>query len=148
MKLSQFSKNAILLLTILTFSPVIYAASDDDEAEKKCFKPKFRDFLPADKSEVAPKSAISFHINHLADPLHVTASAKKIPMKVEVVDKKTFFFVKATLPDELTEGYARIHVQAKASEGECIGEDGWLLKISNNAAEQTASTPNPEKAAH
>lgn len=147
MKLSHFWKNAILLLTILTIPSLAFAASDDEEAEKKCFKPKFRDFSPADKSEVAPKSAISFHINHLADPLHVTASAKKIPMKVEVVDKKTFFYVKATLPDELTEGYARIHVQAKASEGECVGEDGWLLKINNNAAEQTANTSNPEKAA-
>ena len=79
MKLSQFWKNAILLLTVLTFTPIAFAASDDDEFEKKCFKPKFRDFYPADKSEVAPKSAISFHINHLADPLHVKASAKKYP---------------------------------------------------------------------
>jgi hypothetical protein len=144
MKLSQFWKHAILLLSVLTFSPLVLAASDDDEAEKKCFKPKFRDFSPADKSEVAPKSAISFHINHLADPLHVKASAKKIPMKVEVVDKKTFFYVKATLPDELTEGYARIHVEAKASEGECIGEDGWLLKINSGAPEKTANA-SPEK---
>lgn len=144
MKLSRFWKNAILLLSVLTFSPQVLAASDDDEAEKKCFKPKFRDFSPADKSEVAPKSAISFHINHLADPLHVKASAKKIPMKVEVVDKKTFFYVKATLPDELTEGYARIHVEAKASEGECIGEDGWLLKINSGAPEKTANA-SPEK---
>ena len=144
MKLSQFWKNAILLLTVLTFTPIAFAASDDDESEKKCFKPKFRDFSPADKSEVAPKSTISFHINHLADPLHVKASAKKIPMKVEVVDKKNFFHVKATLPDELTEGYARIHVEAKASEGECIGEDGWLLKINSGAPEKTANA-SPEK---
>jgi hypothetical protein len=65
-------------------------------------------------------------------------------MKVEVVDKKTFFYVKATLPDELTEGYARIHVEAKASEGECIGEDGWLLKINSGAPEKTAKA-SPEK---
>lgn len=144
MKLSKFWKNAILLLATLAVTQPAFAAADDDESEKKCIKPKFRDFSPADKSEASPKSAISFHINYFADPLHVKASAKKIPMKVEVVDKKTFYYVSAKLPEELKDGYARIHVEAKSSEGDCVGEDGWLLKIKDGVS---ASTPvaKPEK---
>ncbi len=146
MKPSQSWKNVVLLLGAMAFSQTAPAASEDDEMEKKCIKPKFRDFLPADKSEVPPKSAISFHINHMADPLHVSASAKKIPMKVEVVDKHTFYYVTAKLPAELTDGYARIHVEAKSSEGDCVGEDGWLIKIQGDAP-ATASGDIPAKTA-
>lgn len=145
MKLSNSWKYAILLST-LAFAQIASAASDEDESDKKCIKPKFRDFSPAEKSEAAPKSAIAFHINHNADPLHVRASARKIPMKVEVVDKNTFYYVTAKLPDELTEGYARIHVEAKSNDGDCIGDDGWLIKINGNPA-ATASSPTPTKAA-
>lgn len=132
MKLSNPWKHAILLI-LLAFGQNTLAETPAEETEKKCIKPKFRDFSPAHKSEVAPESEISFHIRHNADPLHVGASAKKIPMKVEVEDKKTFYYVTAKLPAELRNGYAHIHVEAKSAEGDCIGQDGWLLKISETA---------------
>ncbi|MCQ8128609.1 hypothetical protein [Methylomonas rivi] len=133
MKLSTSWKSAILL-TGLAFAPLVSAITPAEETEKKCVKPKFRDFSPAPNSEVKPETEISFHINRNADPLHIGASAKKIPLKVEIDDKKTFYYVTAKLPAELRDGYARIHIEAKAAEGDCIGQDGWLVKISENAA--------------
>ncbi len=139
MKLSHFSKRIFLASAFFLIIPATSSAAEDEDFEKKCIAPKFRDFLPANKAEVSSKSAISFHVNRMADPLHIRASAKKIPLKVEVVDKNTFFYVTAKLPAELPEGFARIHVEAKGIDGDCIGEDGWLLKIKGNSA--IATTP-------
>ena len=133
MKFSKLWKYAIPF-ALMAFCQNVSAETPAEETEKKCIKPKFRDFSPADKSEVAPETEISFHINRYADPLHIAASAKKIPIKVEIEDKQTFYYVTAKLPAELKNSYARIHVEAKSTEGDCIGQDGWLLKISDKAA--------------
>lgn len=122
-------RKVTFLFIALVFSQMVLAVTPAEEEEKKCIKPKFRDFSPAANSEVAPGSNIAFHINRFADPSKVSASAKKIPIKVEVVDKKTFYYVTGKLPPELTDGFARIHVEAKALEGECSGQDGWLIKV-------------------
>ncbi|MCK9606124.1 MAG: hypothetical protein M0R33_06685 [Methylomonas sp.] len=140
MKLSKSWKTAILL-TGLAFAPLVSAITPAEETDKKCIKPKFRDFSPAPKSEVAPETEISFHINRYADPLHIGASAKKIPMQVEITDKQTFYYVTAKLPAELRDGYARIHVEAKSTEGDCIGTDGWLLKISDKTGATADNEP-------
>lgn len=136
---SSTSWKSAMLLAILAFAPIVSAVTPAEETDKKCIKPKFRDFSPAANSEVAPESEISFHINRNADPLHIGASAKKIPLKVAVEDKQTFYYVTAKLPAELREGFARIHIEAKAMEGECIGQDGWLLKIGNKAGAPSAA---------
>jgi len=145
MKLSNLWKSAFLL-TILLGAQAAMAVTPEEEAEKKCIKPKFRDFSPAPKSEVMPESEISFHINRHADPNHIKASAKTIPLKLTVADKKTFYYVKAKLPAELTEGFARIHVEAKAAEGECIGQDGWLIKVKGQGAAAAAGEQAVESA--
>jgi hypothetical protein len=128
MKSSNSWKTAIAL-TLLAFSHNAMAVTPAEEAEKKCIKPKFRDFTPPPRSETIPESEISFHVNRWADPLHIAATAKKLPMAVSVEDKGNFYLVKATLPTELRDGFARIHIEAKSTEGDCIGQDGWLLKI-------------------
>ena len=134
MKATNACKSA-LLLTTLIFAQSVSAITPAEETEKKCIKPKFRDFAPEHKSEVAPETEISFHINRFAEPEHIAASAKKIPMKVEVTDKQTFYYVTAKLPAELREGYARIHIEARSTEGDCVGQDGWLIKIVDKASE-------------
>lgn len=144
MKLSTTWKTAILL-TGLAFAPLVSAITPAEETDKKCIKPKFRDFSPAPKSEVKPETEISFHINRNADPLHIGASAKKIPLQVEVEDKKTFYYVTAKLPAELRDGFVRIHIEAKSAEGDCIGQDGWLLKINQNPAAPKAESAHPEQ---
>ncbi|MGY6276591.1 hypothetical protein [Methylomonas sp. MgM2] len=144
MKSSNAWKSA-LLLTTLIFTHGVLAVTPAEETEKKCIKPKFRDFAPENKSEVAPETEISFHINRYADPEHVAATAKKIPMKVEVFDKHTFYYVTAKLPAELTEGFARIHIEAKSTEGDCVGQDGWLIKIADNNKPGGQEKPSGDK---
>ena len=139
MKSSKSWKHAILLTT-LTFAHTVMAETPAEETEKKCIKPKFRDFSPPHKSEVAPETEIAFHINRYADPLHIGASAKKIPMQLDIVDKQSFYYVTAKLPKELRNTYARIHVEAKSTEGDCVGMDGWLIKITDPAT----ATPGTE----
>ena len=128
MKVSNTWKT-VFLLTSLVFNQTAFAETPAEEAEKKCVKPKFRDFTPAHQAEATPGSDIIFHINRHADPLHVKATAKNLPIPIKVVDKKTFYYVSGKLPAELQDGFARIHVEAKGNEGDCIGQDGWLLKI-------------------
>lgn len=143
---SSTSWQCAILLTGLAFAPLVSAITPAEETEKKCVKPKFRDFSPAPNLEVKPESDISFHINRNADPLHVSASAKKIPLKVVVNDKKTFYYVTAKLPAELRDGFARIHIEAKAAEGDCLGQDGWLIKVSEQAgAASETKTETAEK---
>ena len=82
------SRNAwkgAFFLTTLIFAQSVSAVTPAEETEKKCIKPKFRDFVPEHLSEVAPESTISFHVNRIGDPNHIRATAKKIPMKVEFI---------------------------------------------------------------
>jgi len=143
---SSTSWKTVILLTALAFAPIVSAETPAEETDKKCVKPKFRDFSPAANSEVAPGAEISFHINRNADPLHIGAAAKKIPLTVKVENKQTFYYATAKLPAELKEGYARIHIEAKAAEGDCIGQDGWLVKIGNKAGASAANEPKTETA--
>lgn len=144
MKLPQSWKH-VILLTTLVFAQAVSAETPAEETEKKCIKPKFRDFSPAHKAEVAPETQISFHINRFADPLHIGASAKKISMPVEIVDKQTFYYVTAKLPKELRDGYARIHVEAKSTEGDCVGTDGWLIQINEKAKAVSSNEQSEDK---
>lgn len=149
MKSSLIWKSAILLALALG-TQAAFAVTPEEESEKKCMKPKFRDFTPAVNAEVAAGTDISFHVNRLADPAHIKATAKGIPMKLEIADKKTFYYAKGKLPADLTTGFARIHIQAKAAEGDCLGQDGWLIKIKGDeaaATEQDASAESAEKPA-
>lgn len=140
MKLRNAWKSAFLLTTLF-FAQAASAITPAEEVDKKCIKPKFRDFVPAPKSEVAPESEISFHMNRIGDPAHVLATAKKIPMQIEIIDKQNFYLIKAKLPEQLRNEYARIHIEARSTEGDCSGQDGWLIKISGGeAVEQAAAT--------
>lgn len=130
MKLAKCWKTVILISAVM-FTHAAFAVTPAEEEEKECKKPKFRDFLPAPKSEVPPESQISFHISRGADPHSITAEAKAEKMAVNVQDKVSFLLVTAKLPASLREGFARIHITAKAAEGGCLGQDGWLIKVGN-----------------
>ncbi len=126
-----------LRLTVLSGMMLVAGgafAYGSDSEEKKCKKPKFREFEPVHMSEVDPGTEISFHVSNWADPTTITAEARKVPMQVEVVDKMNFFVATAKLPAEVAGKYARVHVTALANEGRCLGQDGWLLKVKNATA--------------
>ena len=118
-----------------------------DESEQKCKKPRFRTFEPVHLSEVAPGTQISFHVSNWADPTTITAEARKVPMKVEVVDKMNFFIATAKLPAEVSGNYARIHVTALAEDGRCLGQDGWLLKVKKEKTASEAAVTGTDAAA-
>ena len=126
---SSQSLKSLLALGLLIVSTSIFAVTPAEEEEKKCIKPKFRDFAPATQSEVAPGSDISFHVSYNADPTKIGADAKGQKLPVNIKDRKTFYEVKSQLPKDLVNTYVRINTHAKAQEGECIGQDGWLLKV-------------------
>lgn len=128
MKLTTGWKS-VILISIISFSGAVLAATPDEETDKKCKKPKFREFTPIQNTEVLPESQFSFHISRDADPLHITAEVKGEKVPVTVVNKIAFIMATAKLPASLREGFVRIHVTAKAAEGECVGGDGWLIRI-------------------
>ena len=145
--------NLLLLSTVVFSSTALALTPEEEERLRECRRPKFRDFVPEQKAEVDPGSAMSFHVSRNADPLSITAEARGEKLKVEVVDKKTFYFAKATLP-KLAPGFARIHVMAKSAESKvesgCWGQDGWLIKIKGDAptgaAEPAKTAPAPQSA--
>jgi hypothetical protein len=141
MKLSKRGNSALLFCAML-FSSAVLAVTPDEDEKGACKKPKFRDFVPEQKAEVAAESEISFHVSHNADPLTVTADVRGEKMKVNLQDRVTFFLAKTKLP-ALSPGFARIHVTAMAAEGKaieggCLGQDGWLIKIKG---EESAAAP-------
>jgi len=139
MKITTTWKSAVAL-GLLIVSTSLLAVTPDEEEEKKCIKPKFRDFVPEAKAEVNPGSEIGFHISHNADPLHITAEAKGLKLDVKVRDRNTFYEAHAQLPAELSNSFARINVRAKAMEGDCVASDGWLIKVKPKDGEAAPST--------
>jgi len=125
--------NTLFLVAAMVFAGNAFAVKPNEEEPKECKKPKFRDFVPEHKAEVAPESEVSFHVSKGTLLTSITAEAHGVPMEVEAVNRKTFIMVKTRLPASVREGYARIHVTARAEEGDCLGQDGWLIKISETA---------------
>lgn len=123
----------ILALGLMVLATHVLAVTPDEEEDKKCKKPKFRTFVPEAKSEVAAGSEISFHVSHDADPLTIGAAAKGEKMAVKIVDKHNFYAATARLPDGLLHEFVRLHIEARAAEGQCLGQDGWLIKIKSDA---------------
>ncbi len=126
------------LLVILFFTGSTYAF-EVGGARHYCKPPQFRDFVPAERVrnqpfiEVAPESIIAVKAMGSIDPSTIRVFAKKIVLEPTVVDKKSFFQITAKLPAELRGGFARIDLIAQAHKGECIGKDGWLIKIKEAA---------------
>ncbi len=83
--------------------------------------------------EVDPESEISFTVSGLADPTTIRATAKDLPLKLDIIDRKSYYQVKTILPAALTGKYVRIHLKVKAQKGECRTKDGWLIKIKKAA---------------
>jgi len=113
--------------------------------ESGCKKPRFKTFTPPHKAEVDPESEISFTVSGYADSSTIKAMAKNVPLKLNIVDRGSFYEVSATLPASLTGKYARIHVKANNTP-ECKGKDGWLIKIRDKAegAEEAATEATAE----
>ncbi len=135
MNLSTSWKRFILIAGVCASFAVSAVTPEEEEANKKCVKPKFRDFAPAALAEVTPGSALSFHISKGANPNSVLVTVRKQKVPVEVKNKGTFLLGTAQFPADSEEGFARIHVEAKAEDGGCLGQDGWLVSIKPKSAQ-------------
>lgn len=142
---SSTSWKSILFVAAIALTQSAHAVKPGEEEKKECRKPKFRDFAPVHLAEVAPETALIFHVSRGAEPASVTIEAKGEKLPVTVVDRVNFLAATARLPATLQEGFVRIHVTAAAIEGGCIGQDGWLLKI--NPAASAAGDPAVKPAA-
>ena len=143
MKLNPCSIKILCLSSLLFSFSAMAVTPAEDEMEKDCKKPKFRDFAPVQLTEVAPGAPISFHISRGADPHSVITQVKGQKVEVSVKNKTTFLLATANVPADMEEGFARVHVAARAEDGNCLGQDGWLLKIkSANSANTQPTTEN------
>ncbi|MCK5830318.1 MAG: hypothetical protein KAH20_08450 [Methylococcales bacterium] len=146
MKIVKILRNITVLSAVL-FSSTAFAYNAGNLA-KECKAPKFRDYVPPEKTkntpvpEVEAESKIEFTVSGNADPSTIVAKAKKLPLKLTITDRNSFYLVSASLPAALNGKYARIDLKVKAHGGECFAKDGWLIKI-KKASE--ASEPKAEK---
>ena len=129
MKLEKSWKSIIFISAIIFTNTVLAVTPSEDEERKDCKKPKFREVVPAHTAEVLPESELSFHISRGADPHSVTAEVKGEKVPLTVRDRISFMTAIGKLPADLREGYARVHITAKAVDGGCMGQDGWLIKF-------------------
>jgi hypothetical protein len=133
----------VLATTLFTGSVFAYSATDVGE---DCHPPKFRSFSPPEQTkgnpvpEVEPESEIGFTVSGTADPTTIRIVAKDQPLKVNYIDRQSYYEVTAKLPAVLNGKYARIHLKVKAQKGFCKAKDGWLIKIKKAAGEVPAAT--------
>jgi hypothetical protein len=149
MKPAKYRKSLLFIAAMLFASSAMAVKPGEDDDKKECKKPKFRDFVPEHKAEVAPGSDVSFHVSRGTLLTSIKAEAKGEKMDLAILNRKTYIEVKTKLPASVGEGFARIHVTAKAEEGECAGQDGWLITVkdpnSSNPVAASAETAETEK---
>lgn len=115
-----------LLFLSITTNAWAYGSSS---SSKSCAKPKFSEFVPADKAEVAAASDFSFTASANAYPESIKVTVKKQPVAINVTEINGVYRVTGKLPDSLRNTYARININAEGP-SRCQGSGGWLIKIS------------------
>lgn len=142
------SLSAIVVIGSIFISSSAFAYNSGN-VEERCLAPKFKTFSPAEKtpetemSVIAPESEVSFTVSGVADPTTIRAEAKGIKLKLNVVDRKSYYQVSSILPPELNGKYVRVHLKAKAQKGDCVTKDGWLFKV--RKAEEIAAPATAEE---
>lgn len=137
--------NIILTVGAILFASSATAYSPTDVGEK-CYPPKFKTFSPPEQikggpvPEVEPESEISFTVSGSADPTTITIVARDQPLKVNYVDRKSYYTVSAKLPASLNGKYVRLHLKVNAQKGFCRAKDGWLVKVKKAAAPEAEVT--------
>lgn len=125
MKFHRLSLPLVFISVTLTANAWGYGSSSSTKA---CTKPKFSEFIPADKSEVPAVSDFSFIASASTYPESILVTVKKQPVDIKVTEKNGGYLVTGTLPDSLRNTYARISILAEGPK-QCKGNGGWLVKI-------------------
>jgi len=144
------SLTTTIILGAIFFSGSAFAYNPGG-TDEKCLAPKFKSFSPPEKTrdtpvpEVEPESEIRFTVSGYADPTTIRAVAKDQPLKLDIIDRSSYYQVSARLPAVLNGKYVRIHLKVKAQKGECITKDGWLIKVKKAAEVATEAAPETEE---
>lgn len=125
MNLNQF----FLTAGLLALSQLGWAYGSGGSSTKSCEKPRFNEFVPADKAQVAANSEFSFKASAGTHPDRIKVTVKDQPVAVTVTPMKLDYLVKGRLPESLKSGFARINIEAE-SQNKCKGSGGWLVDIS------------------
>lgn len=123
MNLSKF----FLTMGLLTLTQLGWAYGSGSST-KSCEKPRFSEFAPADKAQVAANSEFSFKASATTHPERIKVTVKDQPVAVTVTPLKLGYSVKGRLPETLKSGFARINIEAE-TQNKCKGGGGWLLHI-------------------
>jgi len=100
--------------------------------ESGCLKVQLSKFMPANLATVAPGSAFSFWAFNVEKPEQIKVTVKSIPVEVTTENKEGFYLVNGKLPADLVNTAARISIKVTAKNPKCNGENGWLVKITEN----------------
>ena len=128
--MTRYHGLGMLILMMVASHAMAYGGGDNSRSGSvnTCTKPRFTDFVPADKSEVAPGTSFSFKASGNTHPETIKVTVKGVPAIIEVGPKTpgTSVSVHGTLPAELKDTYAKILVEAQSN---CKGSGSWLVKI-------------------
>lgn len=115
----------IFVLSIFSTNVLAYGTSS---SKKACAKPTFTQFTPAHLASVEPQSEFSFLASALTNPETMKVSVKKQPVDVVINKINRGYSVVGKLPESLQGTFARVNIKATGTNN-CVGNDGWLLKI-------------------
>ncbi len=128
--MTRYHGLGMLILMLVASNAMAYGGGDNSRSGSvnTCTKPRFTDFVPADKSEVAPGTSFSFKASGNTHPETIKVTVKGVPAIIEVGPKSPGISVSVhgTLPAELKDTYAKILVEAQSN---CKGSGSWLVKI-------------------
>jgi hypothetical protein len=128
--MTRYQGLGITILMLVASQAGAYGVGDNSRSGSvnTCTKPRFSDFVPADKAEVAPGSSFSFRVSGNTHPETIKVTVKGIPAIIEMGPKipGTSVTVHGVLPAELRDTYAKILIDAQSN---CKGSGGWLVKI-------------------
>ena len=134
MRKPQWALQLILVSFSIIFSNLVSAYTGGGTPRPPCKPATFKRFKPPASSVVEPKSGFSFIASPNTSPSTIKVSVKRIKVKVDVekqIDGQ--FRVNGTLPDSLSETWAKIKIVGEANN--CKGSASWLIRIAE--AKQT-----------
>lgn len=118
-----------LIMALLMLNASNSWAYGSSSSTKACTKPKFSEFTPADKAEIAPKSEFSFVASSNTAMKSLKVTVKDLPVTVTSKTQTAGdYVVTGVLPATLANTFARINISGETT-SQCKGSDGWLVKI-------------------
>lgn len=118
--------------------------SAGDAASTLYSKVQFSEFTPeqysqdANSTEVAPESEFSFLASKETFPKSIAVTIKGETVPIAVAPHYAGYQVTGNVPSNTRGSFIRIEIEAKGPHGCERGDDGWLLKVADKEAIESA----------